>query len=98
MQYDIVIEQEQILEHGSDKLFSSDSEVKIYEHTVALGGNSDARKNQDGIWSRPIPFLEFLWCQPFHWRSQWTGDKSGTLCEQKLYNYNLFAIHMDMIC
>jgi len=50
VQYDVVIEQEQILEHGSDELFSSDSGVKIDEDTVALGGNSDARKNQDGIW------------------------------------------------
>jgi len=41
------------LEHGSDELFSSDSEVKIDEDTVALGGNSDARKKQNGIWSRP---------------------------------------------
>jgi hypothetical protein len=31
----------------------SDSEVKFDEGTVALGGNSDASKSQDGIWSRP---------------------------------------------
>lgn len=41
------------MEHGSDELFFSDSEVKFDEDTVALGGNGDGRKNQDDIWSRP---------------------------------------------
>lgn len=86
------------MEHGSDELFSSDSEVKIDEDTLALGGNSDARKNQDDIWSRPYRSWNSCGVGHFIGGPQWTKDKSSTPCKQKFYNYNLSVVHTEVIC